>query len=182
MALCLFCYALFFYADPAGPLFTKKMLSYCIRVPRAMQIKWWHRNWSSLTQVMACCLTAPSITWTNVDLKVRSCDNHMNAISQEIHQPSITKFSLKINYLQCLSNFPGPNVLTHWGRVTHICVSKLTSISSDNGYSPGRRQAINWTNARILLIGPLGTNFNEILIEIHTFSFKKMRLKMSSGK
>ena len=48
--------------------------------------------------------------------------------------------------------------------------------------SPGRRQAIIWTNARILLIGPLGTNFSQILIEIYTFSFKKMHLKMSSGK
>ena len=33
---------------------------------------------------------------------------------------------------------------------------------SDNGLSPGRRQAIIWTNAGILLIGPLGTNINEI--------------------
>ena len=33
-------------------------------------------------------------------------------------------------------------ILTHWGRVTHICVSKLTTIGSDNGLSPGRRQAI----------------------------------------
>ena len=56
--------------------------------------------------------------------------------------------------------------LTHWGRVTHICVSKLTIIGSDNGLSPGRRQAIIWTNAGILLIGPLRTNFSEILIEI----------------
>ena len=72
--------------------------------------------------------------------------------------------------------------LTHWGRVTHTCVSKLSSISSDNGLSPGRRQAIIWTNAGILLIGPLGTNFNETSIEIHTFSFKKIRLKLSSGK
>ena len=72
--------------------------------------------------------------------------------------------------------------LTHWGRVTHICVSKLTIIGSDNGLSPGRRQAIIWTNDGILLIGPLGTNFNETLIEIHTFSFKKMHLKMSSAK
>ena len=30
--------------------------------------------------------------------------------------------------------------LTHWGRVTHICVSKLTIIGSDNGLSPGRRR------------------------------------------
>ena len=73
--------------------------------------------------------------------------------------------------------------VTHWGRVTHICVSKLTIIGSDNGLSSGRRQAIIWTNAEILLIGPLvGTNFSEILMEIHTFSFKKMHLKMSSGK
>ena len=32
------------------------------------------------------------------------------------------------------------------------------------------------------IIGPLGTNFSEILIEILTFSFNKMRLKMSSAK
>ena len=41
-----------------------------------------------------------------------------------------------------------------WGRVTHLCVSKLTSIASDNGLSPERRQAIIWNNAGILLIGP----------------------------
>ena len=64
----------------------------------------------------------------------------------------------------------------------HICVGKLTIIGSDNGLPPGRRQAIIWTNAGILLIGLLGTNFNEILIEIDTLSFKKMYLKMSSGK
>ena len=45
-----------------------------------------------------------------------------------------------------------------------------------------RRQAIFWTNAGILLIGPLGTNFNEILIKILILSFRKMRLKVSSGK
>ena len=70
----------------------------------------------------------------------------------------------------------------HWGRVTHLCVGKLTIISSDNGLAPGRRQAIIWTNAGILSIGPLGTNFSEILIEIYLFSFKKMHLKLSSRK
>ena len=67
-------------------------------------------------------------------------------------------------------------------QVTHICVGKLTIIGSDNDLSPERRQAIIWTNAGILLIGPLGTNFSGILIKIHIFSFKKMHLKMSSGK
>ena len=54
--------------------------------------------------------------------------------------------------------------LTHWGRVTHICVGKLTIIGSDNGLLPERRQAIIWTNAGIVIIGALGTNFCEILI------------------
>ena len=73
-------------------------------------------------------------------------------------------------------------LLTHWGRVTHICVGEPTIIGSDNGLSPDRRQAIIWTNAGILLIGPLGTYFSEILTGIQTFSFRKMHLKMSSAK
>ena len=59
----------------------------------------------------------------------------------------------------------------------HICVSKITTIGSDYGLSHGQRQAIIWTNAGILLIGPLRTNFSEILIEIHTFSYKKMHFQ-----
>ena len=99
---------------------------------------------------------------------------------------------LWINFLQwkCLnlyfiSNFKSPvddKSVTHWGRVTHICVSKLAIIGSDNGLSPERRQAIIWTNGGILLIWPLGTNFSEISINFHTFSFKKIHFKMSSGK
>ena len=73
---------------------------------------------------------------------------------------------------------PDRHQLTHWGRATHICVGKLNIIGSDNGLSPGRRQAIIWTIAGILLIGPMETNF----IGIETFSFKKMHLKMSFGK
>ena len=73
-------------------------------------------------------------------------------------------------------------ILTHWGRVTHICVSRLTITGSDNGLSPGRRQAIIWTNAGILSTGPLGTNFIENLFKILPFPFTKMRLKVSSVK
>ena len=77
---------------------------------------------------------------------------------------------------------PGITGLTHWGWVTHICVIKLTIIASDNGLPPSRHQDIIWTNAGILLIRSLGTNFSEILIKIHTFSFKKLHLKLSSAK
>ena len=66
--------------------------------------------------------------------------------------------------------------------MTHICASKLNIIGSDNGLSPDRYQVIIRTNAAILLISPLGTNFSEILTEIHTFSFKKTQLNMSSAK
>ena len=59
---------------------------------------------------------------------------------------------------------PTPTPLTHWGWATHICVSKLAIIASDNGLSPGRRQANIETNNGILLIWSLGTNFSEILI------------------
>ena len=62
-------------------------------------------------------------------------------------------------------------------------ISKLNNIGSDNGLSPGRRQeAFSGTNARILLDGPLGTNFNEILIENNTLPFTKIHLNLLSGK
>ena len=66
--------------------------------------------------------------------------------------------------------------------MTHIYVGKQIIIGSDNDLSPGRRQAIIWTNAGILLIGILGTNFSEISIKSLTFSFTKMRVKVSSAK
>ena len=74
------------------------------------------------------------------------------------------------------------NPFYYLDRAKHICVSKLTIICSNNGLSPGRHQAIIWTNAEILLIGPLRTNLSEMLIEIYTFPFRKMHLKMSFGK
>ena len=50
--------------------------------------------------------------------------------------------------------------------MTHICMGNLPIIGLDNGLSPGQRQAIIWTNAGILLIEALRTNFSEILTEI----------------
>ena len=70
------------------------------------------------------------------------------------------------------------NSLTHWrcccnfccvGRVIHISLSNLTTIVPDNGLSLGRCQAIIWTNAGILLSRTIGTNFSEVLSEIHAF-------------
>ena len=57
-----------------------------------------------------------------------------------------------------------------------------TIVVSNNGLLPGQCQAIIWTNTGILLIQTLGTNFSEILSEIHTFSLKKLHLKMWPAK
>ena len=65
--------------------------------------------------------------------------------------------------------------------MTHIFVSKLTIIGSDNGLLPRCRRAIIWTNAEIS-IRTSRTNFSELLSKIHRSLFKKMYLKMSTGK
>ena len=63
-----------------------------------------------------------------------------------------------------------PILLTHLPLVPHIYASvHWAGIGSDNGLSPVRHQAITWTNADFWSIGHLGTNFNEIRIEIWNF-------------
>ena len=71
--------------------------------------------------------------------------------------------------------------LTHLPIVLHICIYAVNrvSIGSDSGLSPIRRQAIITGS---LSIGPLGTNFTEILMKIQNFSLTKMHLKISSAK
>ena len=69
---------------------------------------------------------------------------------------------LKISSVKWRPFCPRRDDLTHWGWATHICVGKLTIIGSDNGLSPGRHQAIIWTNTGILLIRPWGTNFSDL--------------------
>ena len=140
--------------------------------------QYWLSYWLGVIQHLA-------ITWTNVDfslLVVRFCGTHMGAISHWVPKLLFCTMSLKIILLKSLLHLSWPNELTHWGRATHICVSNLTIIGSDNGLSPGRCQATIWTNDGILLIRPLGRNFSEISIEILTSSFKKMHLKLSSAK
>ena len=101
-----------------------------------------------------------------------------------IHKMSLETWlyleSLKNSWCVCICKYY--DELTHWGRATHICVIEISIIGSDNGLSPGRRQAIIWTNACVLLIRTLGTNFSENFIGIQTFLFKKMHIKMSSAK
>ena len=119
----------------------------------------WFRLWLGAVRQQA-------ITWANVDPVLW---RHMASLGpDELSSDDTVQFTR-------------PQWLNHWGQATDICVSRVTIIGSDNGLSPGRHQAIIWTTVGILLIGPLGTNFSEISIEIYTLSFKKMPVKMSSG-
>ena len=99
-----------------------------------------------------------------VRLFVSGCDNYRK-------QP----FGVSWGFTPNRAWKPLLRLLTHWGRVTHICVSKLTIVVIDNGLSPVWCQAIIWTNAEIPLIEPLslGTNLIEILTELHIFSLKE---------
>ena len=98
---------------------------------------------------------------------------YMKSIRQQNHTQDMSEIHVQafglMHHISATVPDPAQSHLTLWGQVTHICVGNLTIIGSDNGLSPGRRQAITWTNVGILLIGPPGTNFSEMLIEIHTF-------------
>ena len=92
------------------------------------------------------------------------------------------KSQLACHSIICWKAYLGELIEAEWRIYVGRLAGRLTIIGSDNGLSPGRRQAIIWTNAAILLVGPLGTNFSEFLIGNQTFSFKKMHLNMSSAK
>ena len=76
--------------------------------------------------------------------------------------------------------------------VCYLTPAQLNSLRPSDAYMrhhcvrhwllASRRQAIIRTNADIVLIWHLGTHFSEILIEIRALFFKKIYLKMSSGK
>ena len=118
-----------------------------------------------------------NITTYNLGVRIDYIDGRcVEKLKLAIWINSHTDVFIRVLWLRNLHSW------THWGPVTHICVGTLTIIVSENGLSPGRRQAIIWTNAGILLTGPQGTNFSEILTGIQAFSFKKMHLKMSSAK
>ena len=108
--------------------------------------------------------------------------NHSDVVSQRSRWIVLVVTSIRYSLWYWITCTATEENLTHWDRMTHICVGNLTIIVSDNGLAPGRRQAIIWNNAGILLIGILGTNFSEILSEICTFSLKKIHLNMSSPK
>ena len=142
-----------------------------IHTTTLMELKW-HQG-EHLVKYNKCVICL----WDNIFPNQKSCLSLKHLCFLQIW--AMQECSAKTPFLQYKPSWNNSHqtqllvvLLTHWGRVTHICVGKLTIFGSDNGFSPERRQAIIWTNAGILIIGPLGTNFSEILIEIHFHSRK----------
>ena len=127
-----------------------------------------HQTRALLVQIMACCLfdTKPLSEPMLVYCEMEPWKHIFSEMSIKLQHFSLRK--MKISFANRWSISLGLNVLTQWGRVTHICISKPSNIVSDNGLSPGRHHASIWTNAGILSIWPMGSNFSEILIEIQT--------------
>ena len=62
---------------------------------------------------------------------------------------------------------------THWGRATHICVSKPSHYwTLDNGLAPIQCQALIWSDIHSLINGTLGNKRCAISIKIQTFLLK----------
>ena len=59
--------------------------------------------------------------------------------------------------------------ITHWGRVMHVCASKLATIGSDNGLSPGQRQAIIDLRTAQVYCDPIFLVSQEVYLNFHHF-------------
>ena len=82
---------------------------------------WRQISGSTLAQVMACCLTAPSHYLNQCWLITSMVQWHsMSSVSQDIPQPLTTKISLKITHPKFTLNLPGANEL----KLTHLAVNE----------------------------------------------------------
>ena len=100
------------------------------------------------------------------------------AIRADIHNVKRTFW-----FYVCAGVVVNTSVSIYWGRVTHICVTKLNVIGSDNGYndlSPDQRSVIIWMNPGQLSIWPLGTNFSKLYTFIQENAFENVVWKMTA--
>ena len=125
---------------------------------------WKHKSGSTLAQVMACCLMAPSHYLTNLDLSsVRSNGIHLSAILQEIAQPSVTKISFVIIHLKFCSNLSGANELTPQpSHIYCIYISDLGHYCVIQWLFPCSAHVKIWISAGLMLNWHSGTNFDEV--------------------
>ena len=89
--------------DPLDPIHI------CLKSLWPTDTIWRHKSGSTLAQVMACCLTAPSHYLNQCWLIISKVQWHPSeSNSQDIPQPSVTEINLKITYLKFCSKLIGP--------------------------------------------------------------------------
>ena len=98
------------------------------------------------------------------NIRMMSCWSNFSRIQ-------IKKYSRKLLELIMACHRTGNNTLVTYD-----------NIGSDNCLQPVRRKAINWTNVDLISIGLSTINFNEIVIKIRKFSFKKLHFIMSAKR
>ena len=158
-----------------------------LKLPRHLQAQWWPGQGTYRGPVFICiqrvdCIISILLCICNFSLNVvQLCQyrtesklcRYFKQTHACVHKGPKCEWSgsqrALINHLTYLP--PSAAYMRRW--------TGSASIGSGSRLSPVRRQAITWTKADVLSIGPLGTNFSEILVEIVAFSLTKMRLKMS---
>ena len=141
-----------------------RYISYmCVCLSYHKTIVWYERYWFHWFHMLSLPIT--------LIIRLKCLLKYITGMDVDIHFLLVQIMYIYLWQLPSNSNRNSIS-LTPVGRVTHVCVSTLTIIGSDNGLSPGRCQTILWTN-RVLLIRTSVTNFSETFSEIHIFSFNK---------
>ena len=116
-----------------------------------------------------------------------------NCITTFLHIQKVVLISCKVLYRTILQSVQGTRFSTfqllsnivsieaEWRIYASLSTPSLIQMMACRLVgAKGRRQAIIWTSAGILLIGRLGTTFNKISIAIYTFSFKLLFALLSN--
>ena len=148
------------------------------------EVQWWHYSRvtvGTLSDRLQIALIYGNLTWCRVS-------SLWNLKLKTYHQTSKVAIQLRPVILDPMFGQNPNGIYKYFFSASSLWSIQIiftifqVSIVPHNGLSPIWLQAIIWTSARLLLIGPLGTNFGEILSNIQNFSFTKMHLKISSAK
>ena len=98
----------------------------------------------------------------------------LNDHSKRLRCGSSQKPELESPFLWWASIQPTSRCLTHWVRVTHLCVSELTIIGSANGLSPSHYMYQCWNNVNSNLRNKLQWNLKRnscIFVQENAFEY-----------
>ena len=84
----------------------------------------------------------------------------------------VTPFMISQHWFRSCLDDVRQHYFTHWGHATHICVNKQTIICSDNALSAASHYL--GPMLEYCWLDPRKRNYSKILIEVYSFSFRKM--------